>query len=222
MTRNGMIGMLVFGHLPLFVDYSMNSFIKKVFRSNTDPIIVVSGLPRSGTSMMMKMLEAGGIPILTDNIRTADDDNPRGYYEFERAKKLKEGDVAWLPQANGKAVKIIAALLVELPSSYEYRVLFMRRKMGEILASQDKMLERRDEEKKVDDDTLAELFRKHIRQVENWMKTQPHVQYIDVDYNAMVLDPVHQIEQINKFLGNKLDTNAMIAVIDPELYRQRK
>jgi len=112
----------------------MAGFFKRL-KKTKQPIIVVSGLPRSGTSMMMRMLEAAGIQPLTDHIRTADSDNLKGYYEFERVKKLKEGDVAWLSDAQGKAVKIIAALLIELPSNYEYHVLFMRRKMEEILAS---------------------------------------------------------------------------------------
>ncbi|MBL7161227.1 MAG: sulfotransferase [Anaerolineales bacterium] len=200
----------------------MKSILKNIFKAKTEPIIIVSGLPRSGTSMVMKMLEAGGIPPLTDHIRTADDDNPKGYYEFERAKKLKEGDMAWLPEAQGKVVKVIGALLVDLPPGYEYRVLFMRRKMDEVLASQGKMLERRGEEKKVDDDTMTVLFQKHIKQVEDWMKQQSNLRYIDVDYNNLLDAPQPQIEQINRFLGIELDEAAMAAVVDPELYRQRK
>ena len=172
--------------------------------------------------MVMKMLEAGGISPLTDHIRTADDDNPKGYYEFERAKKLKEGDVAWLPEAQGKVVKLIGALLVELPTNYEYRVLFMRRNIEEVLASQTKMLERRDEEKKVDDETMAVLFQKHIKQVEDWMDKQSNLRFVDVNYYAMLEDPLPQVEQINRFLGGELDAAAMAAVVDPELYRQRK
>jgi len=198
--------------------------LKKLFKSkpSSTPIIIVSGLPRSGTSMVMKMLEAGGIEPLTDHIRSADDDNPKGYYEFERAKKLKEGDVAWLPEAQGKVVKVIGALLVELPSNYEYRVLFMRRNMGEILASQAKMLERRGEENNVDDATMATLFEKHIKQVETWMESQSNLKFVNVDYNAMLADPSPQVEEINRFLGGELDIFGMMTVVDPELYRQRK
>ncbi len=203
----------------------MKAKLKGIFRGKIEPITIVSGLPRSGTSMVMKMLEAGGISPLTDNIRAADDDNPRGYYEFERAKKLKEGDYAWLPEAQGKVVKVIGALLVELPPDYKYRVLFMRRKIDEVLASQSKMLERRGEEKKIDDDTMAVLFQKHVKQVEEWMAKQSNLRYIDVDYNAMLEDPLPQIKQINRFLGGELDdaaVAAMAAVVDPDLYRQRK
>ena len=125
-------------------------------------ITIVSGLPRSGTSMMMKMLEAGGMQVLTDHIRTADEDNPKGYYEFERVKQI-EHDQAWLPDAQGKVVKMISALLKHLPSSYTYKVIFMRRNIDEILASQKQMLIRRGEPTDVvSDEKLTELFDRHI------------------------------------------------------------
>ena len=197
--------------------------MKRLFRRKKKQVItIVSGLPRSGTSMLMKMLEAGGIPPLTDDIRIADDDNPKGYYEFERAKKLKDGDTAWLPTARGKAVKIIAALLVHLPSDYEYRVMFMRRNIDEVLASQAKMLTNRGEESRVDDAAMADLFQKHVKQVRAWMNSQPNLQYLDVDYNAMLRDPIPHVRQINQFLGGRLDEQKMAAVVDPNLYRQRK
>ena len=172
--------------------------------------------------MAMKMLEAGGIPPLTDHIRAPDDDNPRGYYEFERVKKLKDGDTSWLPEARGKVVKIIAALLMQLPPDFEYRVLFMRRKIEEVLASQSRMLENRGEESDVDDATMAELFEKHLQQVRAWMNSQPNLLYFDVDYNAILEDPQPYVRQINQFLGGHLAEDRMLAVIDPALYRQRK
>ena len=172
--------------------------------------------------MMMKILQAAGITPLTDNVRTADDDNPKGYYEYERAKKLKEGDVAWLPDAQGKVVKIIGALLVELPKNYSYKVLFMRRKMDEILASQNKMLTRRGKLQKVDDETIANLFQKHNQGVESWMQNQPNLDYLHVDYNKILKNPKPQLEAINQFLGRELDIDMMAAIVDPQLYRQRK
>ena len=197
--------------------------MKSLFRrKKRAPITIVSGLPRSGTSMIMKMLEAGGVPTLSDHIREANEDNPQGYYEFERVKKLKDGDTTWLPEAEGKAVKVIAALLTYLPPDYEYRVLFMRRKMEEILASQAKMLENRGEESDVEDAKMAELFERHIQQIRAWMNSQPNLLYLDVDYNAIVKDPLPQVRQINQFLGGKLDEDQMAAVIDLSLYRQRK
>ena len=197
--------------------------MKHFFRRKAKPTItIVSGLPRSGTSMTMKMLDAGGIPPLTDHIRTADDDNPKGYYEYERAKKLREGDTEWIPEAEGKVVKVIGALLMHLPASYQYRVLFMRREMEEILASQARMLENRSEENKVDNETMAALFAKHLKQIEDWMNSQPNLKYIDVDYNLMLSNPRPQIRKINQFLGGDLNEAAMLEVIDPQLYRQRK
>src|SRR6185369_5935200 len=110
----------------------------------TEPVIIVSGLPRSGTSMMMSMLVAGGIKAMTDSIRTADEDNPKGYFELEKVKEL-EKDHLWLSDAAGKAIKIISALLKHLPREYPYKTIFMRREMKEILASQRQMLIRRGE-----------------------------------------------------------------------------
>jgi LPS sulfotransferase NodH len=186
-------------------------------------VTIVSGLPRSGTSMMMKMLEAGGLPPMTDNIRTADEDNPKGYYEFERVKQLPKGDVAWLPDAQGKVVKVIAALLPHLPGGYQYRVIFMQREMSEVLASQRQMLIRRGEDPdKIPDDVIAKLFEKHLKQVNEWVSQQPNVERLDVNYNEMLKNPQPFIEQIAAFLGGQLDTAKMATVVDPSLHRQRK
>jgi len=193
--------------------------------SNQDSTIitVVSGLPRSGTSMMMKMLEAGGIPPVTDNLRTADEDNPKGYYEFERVKQLSKGDVEWLVDAPGKVVKVIAALLPYLPATYRYRVVFMQRDMTEVLASQRQMLVRRGEDPdKIPDKIIAKLFEKHLRQVNEWVAQQPNVERLDVNYNEMLKNPAPFITQINAFLGGHLDTTQMAQVVDPSLHRQRK
>jgi len=186
-------------------------------------ITIVSGLPRSGTSMMMKMLEAGGLPPLTDHLRTADEDNPQGYYEFERVKQLPKGDVGWLPEAQGKVVKVIAALLPSLPGGYHYRVIFMQRAMAEVLASQRQMLIRRGEDpNKIPDDVLATLFEKHLKQVNEWVRQQPNVARLDVNYNEMLKNPQPFIDRINAFLGNQLDRQRMATVVDPSLHRQRK
>jgi hypothetical protein len=191
--------------------------------SNSPLITIVSGLPRSGTSMMMKMLEAGGIPPLTDRLRTADEDNPKGYYEFERVKKLPEGDTDWLPDAAGKSVKVIAALLQYLPPNYEYSVILMRRAMDEILSSQRQMLIRRGEDPdKIDDAVIARLFEKHMNQVEAWIATQTNIRSLDVSYNEMLKNPSGYIDKINLFLGGQLDTARMAEVVDPALYRQRQ
>jgi hypothetical protein len=189
----------------------------------TEYITVVSGLPRSGTSMMMKMLEAGGIPPITDNIRSADDDNPKGYYEFERVKKMTEGDKDWVPEALGKSVKVISALLEQLPAEYPYRVIFMRRKMDEILASQKQMLVRSNKPTDtVSDEKLAEMYVRHLAKVDAWLKAQPNVAVLYVDYNAMLISPQEHAEKVNDFLDEQLAVEKMVGVIDPSLYRQRK
>jgi hypothetical protein len=186
-------------------------------------ITVVSGLPRSGTSMMMKMLEAGGIPPLADGVREADDDNPKGYYEFERVKKLPD-DTGWLPDAEGKAVKIITQLLLKLPETHSYRVVFMRRKIDEILASQKKMLIRRGtfKEDGPSEDRMRAIMLKHVDQVLGWMKSQGNVEFLEVNYNEMLADPAPRVPQVNQFLGGTLDEGAMLSIVDPDLYRQRK
>lgn len=185
-------------------------------------VTVVSGLPRSGTSMMMKALEAGGLAIVTDAQRVADEDNPKGYYEMERVKQLDKGDTSWLAEAQGKVVKVISALLEHLPPGYTYRVVFMQRAMPEVLASQKKMLERRGEPTdRVSDEELTRLFSKHVQKVETWLRAQPNFQVLYVDYNRMLADPRPYVRQVNQFLGGALDEQRMAEVVDPALYRNR-
>jgi len=173
--------------------------------------------------MMMKMVEAGGIPPMTDALRVADEDNPKGYYEFERVKQMDKGDVAWVPEARGKAVKIISALLKYLPADERYRVIFIRRDIDEILASQRKMLIHRGEDPdKQDDAQMKRLFEKHVRQVEEWLAAQKHIQTLYVHYSDMLGNPGPQIERVNTFLGGKLDPARMAEVVDPQLYRNKK
>jgi hypothetical protein len=186
------------------------------------PVIVVSGLPRSGTSMMMKVLEAGGLPVLIDGLRTADTDNPEGYYEFERVKGLDKGDTTWLTEAQGKAVKVISALLEHLPPDQPYRVIFMHRQIEEVLRSQRKMLEHRGETTDaVDDAELAALFAKHLDKVKNWLAAQPNFVVLEIHYNQMLADPLPHVQTVNQFLGDTLDEASMAAVINPNLYRNR-
>ncbi|MBP8948245.1 MAG: sulfotransferase domain-containing protein [Candidatus Promineofilum sp.] len=201
----------------------MKSLFQKLTRSGDDQFItIVSGLPRSGTSMMMKMIDAGGIPPLTDALRVADEDNPKGYYEFERVKQMDKGDTAWVPEARGKAVKVISALLKHLPATEQYRVIFIRRNIDEILASQRKMLIRRGEDPdKQDDAQMKVLFEKHVRGVEQWLAGRGNVRTLYVHYSDMLGDPRPQIERVNAFLGGKLDTAQMAEVVDPALYRNR-
>ena len=201
---------------------------KNLITSNdTQPIkknmrVIVSGLPRSGTSMMMKILAVGGLPPLTDTLREADIDNPQGYYEFEQVKQLDKGDAAWLVDAHGKTVKVIAPLLFHLPAQYHYQILFINRNINEVLASQRKMLEHRNEAANdVSDELLASSLQQHVQQVKSWIAEQPNMQLLNLDYNTMLLDPMPQSNAINQFLGGDLDEQAMIRVINPMLYRNR-
>ena len=187
-----------------------------------EPIIIVSGLPRSGTSLMMSMLQAGGMDLLIDGIRTPDEDNPKGYYEFERVKQIAD-DQEWLQDAQGRVVKMIAELLRRLPATHTYRVIFMQREMEEILASQRQMLIRRGEPTDtVRDDDMARMYRRHLDQVEDWIAEQPNVATLYVRYNDLLSDPSPHVQRVNDFLGGALNIDAMTSVIDSSLYRQRK
>lgn len=170
----------------------------------------------------MKMLEAADVPIVQDGIRTANVDNPKGYYEFERVKQLPKGDNAWVADSKGKAVKIISALLKHLPAEHEYKILFMRREIDEVIASQSKMLVNRDEQKRTDDAQLKILYSKHLREVEVWMRQQSNVSFHNVRYSDLVKNPQIQLPTIVKFLDRKLDVNAMMAIVDKSLYRNRQ
>ncbi len=191
--------------------------------SRDNNITIVSGLPRSGTSMMMRMLETGGIELMTDDIRKADEDNLRGYYEFEPVKRIKE-DKSWLPLCEGKVVKMISMLLLDLPLDRKYKVIFMRRNMEEILASQKAMLQRRGEKGAgVDDEKMAQNYNKHVQQVENWLASHDKAfDVLYVSYNDILDAPQAHINSINAFLGGHLDTERMAVVVEKSLYRQRK
>ena len=192
----------------------------------TATITVVSGLPRSGTSLMMRMLEAGGIPPLTDHQRTADDDNPGGYYEFERVKQLEKGDTAWLTEMSGKVVKVISLLLRHLPSDYHYKVVFMERDLTEVLASQRKMLSNRHEDEAVneavDDAQMTALFTHHLQEIRQWLAAHDNFAVLYVNYGDLLANPQPTVAALKRFLGDWLDTAAMLTVIDPTLYRNRQ
>src|SRR5688572_12457194 len=177
---------------------------------NNKPVYVVSGLPRSGTSMMMKMLEAGGLNVLTDNIRTADDDNLLGYYEFERVKQLKEGDTAWVENERGNVVKVISALLEHLPNHIQYKVIFMEREMAEILASQRKMLERRGKPSDASQDgKFTDLYTKHLEKVKGWLSNQSNIDVLYIRYNDLVTQPEDNTQRIAEFLKTPLNVELM-------------
>jgi len=186
-------------------------------------IIVISGLPRSGTSMMMKMLSACKIPLLVDDLREPDEDNPKGYYEFNRVKDLKS-DNSWLDLACGTAVKIVSPLLqhLNLGMGFKYRIIFMLRNIDEILASQKKMADRLGHaEDNIEDSILKQNYSVHLEQVKKWLEQQENIDVLYLDYANVVSNPVSTIESIDAFLGIKLDAQDIAEVVDSSLYRQR-
>jgi len=186
-------------------------------------ITLVSGLPRSGTSMMMSALKAGGMTLLTDGIRTKDENNPKGYFEYERVKKLSSGDTRWLRSAQGKAVKVISALLEYLPEGLEYRVIFMERNLAEILDSQHRMLIRdgRRMEKELSDDDLRRSYEQHLRDVKAWLAAKSGLRTLFVSYNDILRQPEQEFEKVADFLENRVEPRRMAEVVDPKLYREK-
>jgi len=188
-----------------------------------EPIVIVSGLPRSGTSMMMKMLDAAGIPIMTDAVRTADVDNPKGYFEYERVKDLeKDPDRSWVRAARGKALKVISWLLKDLPDDNAYRIVFMRRDIDEVLASQNKMLVHRGEENTADDAIMAEAYRNHLASVRIMAKKKANWSLVEIRYDEAIRDPAAVARKVNAFLGGRYDERRMLDAVDEKLYRNRR
>lgn len=183
-------------------------------------ITIVSGLPRSGTSLMMRMLNVGGIPALCDEHRTPDADNPNGYYEFESVKSIQNYS-EWIDRAVGHSVKLVYNLLEHLPTNREYRVVFMRRQIDEIIQSQRAMLLRNGIKTEIPDEQIKELFERVLRQFYSWLPSQTHLKLINVSYNELLSRPASAIAQINRHLGYCMDIEAMAQVIDHSLYRNR-
>lgn len=188
------------------------------------PVVLVSGLPRSGTSMMMKMLDAGGLEVVTDQVRTADEDNPRGYFEYERVKELdKPGDKSWVREHRGKVVKIISFLLQDLPPDNYYKIVFMRRNLHEIIASQNKMLVRRGESGgETDDERMIELYKGHIAKVKAMSRFRINIELLDVKYRQVIENPRQSAVRVAEFVGMNLDPEKMSAAVDGQLYRNRR
>jgi hypothetical protein len=183
-------------------------------------IIIVSGLPRSGTSLMMQMLESGGVEVVTDNVRTPDMDNPRGYCELEKVKKIKQ-DASWLPQARGKAFKMVSQLLYDLPSSEQYRILFMERDLEEMLRSQEKMLQRLGR-KVAPREEMKRAYTVHLTRLHEWFRQQRNLHVLCISYNDLLERPHGQAERVSAFLGGTASAMGMAKAVDPSLYRNRK
>jgi len=185
------------------------------------PVTVVSGLPRSGTSLAMQMIHAGGIPALTDGQRTSDDSNPRGYFELERVKQLKQ-DKSWLDDAAGKVVKVIHLLLAELPDDRPYRVVFMQRDLREVVQSQSTMLARSGRTGgQLPPERLIAIYEQQLKTVEQWLAARPNFSVLRVPYAQLVSDPAGVVPTVNAFLGGTLDEARMRAAVDPGLHRNK-
>jgi hypothetical protein len=184
-------------------------------------ITIVSGLPRSGTSLMMQMLSAGGMPVLSDGERKADTDNPKGYLEWERIKQLPK-DPSLIAEAEEKVVKVISQLLLSLPTGHEYRIIFMQRPLPEVLKSQEEMLRRRGNADAIGDSTpIEEAFQRHLIEASQWMARQSNMQVLRVHYHRVLREPAAVAEEVSKFLGRDLDLEAMVEQVDGNLYRNR-
>jgi len=170
--------------------------------------------------MMMQMLEAGGLEVIRDNHRAADESNPRGYYEDERVKQLRHGHPEWLGSAVGMAVKVVSPLLQHLPAEYSYLLIFMVRSLEEILASQRRMLLRNGRRAADAESELAVVYRKHLRDTEAWLTKQDHIDTIYVRYSDIVDEPEGSSIRISTFLGRPLDHQSMASVVDRSLYRE--
>ena len=171
---------------------------------------------------MMRMLQLGGMDVVSDSIRKNDEDNPRGYFELERVKSLKKaGDKSWLGEAQGKAVKVISFLLSDLPDEFNYKIIFVHRHLDEVLASQARMLERRSETNKTSDDDMKASYTAHLKDVESFLESKLNFDSFDVQYDQVIRDPKAHANKINEFLGGTLDVSAMTAAVEADLYRNR-
>jgi hypothetical protein len=185
-------------------------------------ITIVSGLPRSGTSLMMQMLTAGGMTPVSDGERRADVDNPKGYLEWERIKQLPK-DPTLINDAEGKVVKVISQLLLSLPTGHDYRVIFMQRPLPEVMASQDEMLRRRGTyDGSIDPSAIVNAFRDHLYKVHSWLSSQANIAVMRLPYHDVLNQPKETSEKIKDFLGVPLNVEAMTQQVDQSLYRQRK
>jgi hypothetical protein len=194
----------------------------KTWFNKPAPVIIVSGLPRSGTSLMMQMLSAGGLPLLTDSHRQPDESNPLGYYEYAPVKRMHVGETAWLSQASGRGVKIVSALLPTLPANITARVIFMQRDLDEVVRSQRAMLERLNKPTQTfDAESLRAEYAAHLSAVRAWLKSRTNLQYLDISYTDLVCAPAEHTPRVATFLGGKLNPAAMAAAVDPSLYRER-
>lgn len=183
-------------------------------------ITIVSGLPRSGTSLLMQMLDAGGHPVLCDDQRGADEDNPRGYFEYTPVRRLEQ-DNRWLADAEGKALKVVSPLLYHLPTTFQYQLIFMQRSLDEVLKSQAQMLIRKGQNAASDDSAMHRHFERHLRAVDEWVEQHSNFSRLTLAYAEVIAEPQRTAERLAEFLPTDLNVERMAAIVDPALYRQR-
>jgi hypothetical protein len=182
--------------------------------SRTKPVIIVSGLPRSGTSMMMQMLQAGGIPVVYDKKRPADKHNPYGYFELEKVKKLEQ-DNSWIKNCTGKTVKILFHLLKYLPETTQYKIIFMQRDLNDVIASQDKMLESYTKTVHGDRAKVITLFEKERNHIISWLEEKKNMDVLYVEYSDVLARNNEVLLQLSEFLGARLDIKSMQLAVNP-------
>jgi len=160
---------------------------------------------------------------MTDSIRTADIDNPKGYYEYERVKDLeKEADKSYIKEGRGKVLKVISFLLKDLPDDNAYKIIFMRRDLNEVIASQNKMIKHRGEKDESDDRMMIDAYMNHLAAVRILSRKRPNFEMVEIRYDTTVKDPKEAARQVNVFLGGKLNEKAMGEMVDADLYRNKK
>jgi hypothetical protein len=182
----------------------------------SEEIIIVTGLPRSGTSLMMQVLNNAGLTILHDGKREKDESNPEGYFELEAVKGIV-ADNSFLKDAPGKVVKVVCPLPIYLDTRYSYRVVFMRRDLEEILRSQEKMLNKNQVSEREKYRTIYEF---HLKKTYRFLQ-ENGIPFIDIKYIELVADPVPSVEKLIAFLDRDLDKEMMLSAVKPELYRNR-
>ena len=187
--------------------------------SPTKPVIIVSGLPRSGTSLMMQMLQAGGISIIYDNKRPADEHNPYGYYELEKVKRLEQ-DNSWIEKCTGKALKILYHLLKYLPETTHYKIIFMQRNLKDVVISQDKMLESYSKAVLSDNAKVMTLFEEERKQIISWIENKSNMDVLYIEFSDVLADQKKVVLQLSDFLGSNLELQSMQAVINPAILSQ--
>ena len=185
-------------------------------------ITVVTGLPRSGTSLMMQLLTAAGLDPVTDVRRAPDEDNPLGYFEFEKTLTLAK-DASWIPEVRGKTIKIVAQLLPLLPVGEFYNIVFMERDLDEVVASQHAMLARSNRAGlKTEDAKLKETFASQLERVRRKLAESSQVRILTVNYNRLITDAKTEVARVAQFVGEPFDGTKAMNAVRPELRRQMK